>query len=81
MLQEIRLYYESIEQAYHYVLPLIQETVKEKDIEIKLVKMEKNYNYYSRRIASIIFWKEPDILMTVVENNEEYPLFMIEFST
>ncbi|MGB9760394.1 MAG: hypothetical protein ACPLZG_11250 [Thermoproteota archaeon] len=83
MCQEIRLYYESIEQAYHYVLPIVQETVKElsQEIEIKLVKIKKKYTYYGRRVAPIFFWKEPDILITIVENDEEYPLLLIEFST
>jgi len=81
MLQEIRLYYESIEQAYHYVLPVVQETIKKisKEIEVKLVKMKKNYTYYSKRVAPVFFWKKPDILLTIIENNEEYPLLLIEF--
>jgi hypothetical protein len=83
MCREIRLYYESIEQAYHYILPPIQETVRESSqgIEIKLVKMKKEYTYYSKKVAPIFFWKEPDILMTVIEKDEEYPLLLIEFST
>ncbi|MGC8556984.1 MAG: hypothetical protein ACP5ML_02955 [Fervidicoccus sp.] len=83
MFQEIRLYYESIEQARHYILPLIQEIVKEvrQEIGIKLVKMEKEYFYYSKRVAPVLFWKKPDILMTVVENDEEYPILLVEFST
>jgi len=83
MLQEIRVYYESIEQAYHFVLPPIQEAVKvsSQEIEIKLVKMEKEYRYYSRRVAPILFWKEPDVLISVVETDKEYPLLLIEFST
>jgi hypothetical protein len=83
MLQEIRLYYESIEQTYHYVLPLIQEVISglSQEIGIKLVKMKKVYNYYSRRVAPILFWKEPDVLITVIESDKEYPLLLIEFST
>jgi hypothetical protein len=83
MSQEIRLYYESIEQAYHYVLPIIQKAIRvpPQEIGIKLVKMEKEYNCYSRRVAPVLFWKEPDVLMTVVESNKEYPLLLIEFST
>jgi len=83
MLQEIRLYYESIEQAYHYLLPLTLEAIQvlAREIEIKLVKMEKRYSYYSKRVAPVLFWKEPDVLLTVVENDKEYPLLLIEFST
>jgi len=43
--------------------------------------MRKKYKCYSRRLAPIFFWKKPDILMTIVENNEEFPLLLIEFST
>ena len=83
MIREIRIYYESIEQAYHYIFPVVQETVKQlsREIEVKLVKMKKEYTYYSKRIAPIFFWKEPDILITLIENGEEYPLLLIEFST
>lgn len=83
MPQEIRLYYESIEQAYHYVFPLVQEAINHlsREIEVKLVKIKKGYTCYSKRVAPIFFWKEPDILITVVEADEEYPLLLIEFST
>jgi hypothetical protein len=83
MLQEIRLYYDSIEQAYHYIFPLIHKAILalSREIEIKLVKIKKRYNYYSKRVAPILYWKVPDILITVVEDNEEYPLLLIEFST
>jgi len=82
-LQEIRLYYESLEQAYHFVFPIIQKTLQNlsHNVDVKLVKMKKKYIHYSRRLAPIFFWKEPDILMTIVKNNEEYPLLLIEFST
>ncbi|MEM0328648.1 MAG: hypothetical protein QXE05_12935 [Nitrososphaeria archaeon] len=83
MTKEFRLYYESIEQAYHYVLPVVQEALKTEsmNIEVKLVKLGRNYTYYSRKLAPIIFWKVPDILMSVVQDDEEYPLLLIEFST
>ena len=83
MIREIRIYYESIEQAYHYVCPIVCQAVKElhKEIEVKLVKLAKDYSYYSKRLAPILFWKEPDILLSVIQNNEEYPILLIEFST
>jgi len=83
MIQEIRLFYESIEQAYHYVFPVIREETQKlpNKIEIKLVKIEREYDYYSKRIAPILFWKKPDILITVIEDGKEYPLLLIEFST
>lgn len=83
MIQEIRLYYESIEQAYHFVLPMIQSALKSTSsgIQVKLVKLKRKYTYYSKRVAPILFWKEPDVLMTIIQDNKEYPLLFIEFST
>ncbi|MHA1677093.1 MAG: hypothetical protein ACTSU6_07990, partial [Candidatus Njordarchaeales archaeon] len=83
MLREIRIYYESIEQAYHYIFPIVQESVNQlaAEVEIKLVKIEREYIYYGKKVAPILFWKVPDILITVVENDKEYPLVLIEFST
>jgi hypothetical protein len=80
---EIRIYFESLEQAFHYIFPIVRQTLQslKKDIEIKLVKLAKNYNSYGKRIAPIIFWKEPDILLSIVEEEEEYPLLLVEFSS
>ncbi|MEM2980553.1 MAG: hypothetical protein QW385_04180 [Thermoproteota archaeon] len=49
--------------------------------DIKLVKLEKNYKYYSKRIAPILFWKVPDAMVTLVKNGVEYPLVLIELSS
>lgn len=83
MITELRLYYESIEQAYHYVYPILQEALKSQNtsIEIKLVKIRKEFSLYSQRLASIFFWKEPDILLSVIQEGEEFPLILMEFST
>ena len=80
---EIRIYFESLEQAYHYILPVVRKTLQalKTNIEIKLVKLAKDYNFYGKRIAPIIFWKEPDVLLSVVEKSEEYPLLLVEFSS
>jgi hypothetical protein len=82
MIKEFRLYYESIEQAYHYILPIVQKALQTESlkIEVKLIKLRRNYSRYGRKLAPILFWKEPDVLMTVVQD-EEYPLILIEFST
>lgn len=80
---EVRIYFESIEQAYHYVFPIVQEVINElkNNDEIKLIKLTKNYDYYCKRIAPIIFWKDPDILLSIVEDEVEYPLLLVEFSS
>jgi len=82
MLKEIRLYYESLEQAENYIKPLIESSLKKQNISInlKLIKLKGNSSYYSKHIAPLIFWKDPDILLTCVTENEEYPFLMIEFS-
>jgi hypothetical protein len=83
MIQEIRLYYESIEQANHFVLPMIHKALASMSTEIpvRLVKLKGNYAYYGKRVAPIFFWKKPDVLMTVVQGDKEYPILFIEFST
>jgi len=83
MIQEFRLYYESVEQANHFVLPVVRRALKSlsPSVRIKLVKLRRNYTYYSSRVAPIFFWKEPDVLITVVQDKDEYPLLLIEFST
>jgi len=83
MIREIRIYYETLEQANHFIYPLVKAAVNElnKNIPIKLVKLVDKYTYYCKNIASIIFWKTPDILISVVHETTEYPLILIEFST
>lgn len=78
MIEEIRIYYESIEQANHLIYPIIKNKISEN--KIKLVRLKGSYEDYSKRVAPIIFWKNPDILITVIKNKEEFPLVQIEFS-
>jgi len=82
MIKEIRIYYESLEQAVNYIMPLIVKTLQRNDlnIETRLIKLKGSYSYYSKNIAPIIFWKNPDILISAIINNKEYPLLEIEFS-
>jgi hypothetical protein len=80
---EIRIYFESIEQANHYVLPIVQKSLQTLQVksEVQLVKLAKNYRYYAKRVAPLIFWKEPDILISVVDHEIEYPVLLVEFSS
>jgi hypothetical protein len=79
---EIRIYFECLEQAYHFVYPAISEALKHfgKNNSIKLVKLRGNCECYSKKIAPIIFWKEPDAVISCVKDGVEYPLLLIEFS-
>jgi hypothetical protein len=83
MEKKLRIYYESIEQGANCIKPIIEEALKgiKSNIEIELIKLEKKFYYYSKRVAPIIFWKEPDILITAIIDEVEYPLLLIEFST
>ena len=83
-IKEIRIYYECLEQAYHFVYPVINTTTNNK-IPIKLVKLKKSNNLnkiYSVSISEYLFWKYPDVLVSIINSdNKEIPVFVIEFST
>jgi len=82
MEKEIRIYYESIEQGAHFVLPTVINTIKKSKLKakVKLIKLKGNYKYYGQKVAPIIFWKKPDILITLIDGDMEIPLILIEFS-
>lgn len=82
MIDEVRIYYESLEQAEDFIKPLILNAIKKlgAKIEVKLIRLKRGYSFYSRNVAPIIFWKDPDILMTTIKDGTEYPLLLIEFS-
>ena len=76
---EFRIYYECLEQGYHYILPIISEVVP--NIEIKMVKRPKSSSQLADgAISAIMALTTPDILITGVKNNVEYPLILIEFT-
>jgi hypothetical protein len=79
-MQEIRLYYESLEQGSDYLLPMINEVVP-KGTNIKLVKRPKKANQFSNgALFSIMSFTTPDALITGVTKGIEYPLAIIEFT-
>jgi hypothetical protein len=79
-MQEIRLYYESLEQGSDYLLPIISEVVP-KGTNIKLVKRPKKANQFQNgALFSIMSFTTPDALITAVKNGIEYPLAIIEFT-
>ena len=79
-LEEIRIYYESLEQGANYIKPLIDKSLGNKKVKVNLINLKGSYKYYSRNIAPIIFWKDPDILLTAVFDGIEYPIVLLEFS-
>lgn len=79
-MQEIRLYYESLEQGNDYLLPMISEVVP-KGTKIKLVKRPKKSNQFSNgALYSIMSFTTPDALITGIKKGIEYPLIIIEFT-
>lgn len=79
-MQEIRLYYESLEQGNDYLLPIISEVVP-KGTNIKLVKRPKKANQFQNgALFSIMSFTTPDALITGIKNGIEYPLANIEFT-
>jgi len=80
-MKQIRIYYESLEQAGNYIKPIIEDTVNTKDTEIILIKRPKTAKELSKgSIAAILTMTTPDALITGVVNNIEYPLALIEFT-
>jgi len=78
-MQEIRIYYESYEQANHFIKPIIEAQFPK--IETKLIYLSKGKKYREETlIARILKFKNPDILISFVQDEKEIPLFVIEFS-
>jgi hypothetical protein len=79
-MKTIRIYYESLEQAEHYIKPII-ETVIDNNIEIILVRRpKKSSDLNDGSISAILAMVTPDVLITGIVNDKEYPLILIEFS-
>lgn len=78
---EFRLYYEVLEQAAHYVEPIVTAHEDVSPDDVSLVELTSSYGGYGRELAPIIFWKDPDVLLTAVRDGREVPLLIVEFST
>ena len=78
-MDEVRIYYECLEQGYHYIFPMISKVVPAS--KIKLVKRPKKHSQFENgALKSIMLLTTPDTLITAVKNGIEYPLVNIEFS-
>lgn len=76
---EFRIYYECLEQAYNYIKSLIDSS--ECNSKIVFVKRPKKSEQLSNStINAIQTLTTPDILITGIKNNIEYPLILIEFT-
>ncbi len=76
---EIRIYYECLEQAYHYIQPIIESAKCAESI--KLVKRANSWKIFPSGVLRAIYQLIiPDILITAVVAEKEIPLVIIEFS-
>lgn len=77
---ELRIYYECLEQAYHYIRPIV-EKIAGKDINVSLVKRARYSDHLPKgSIYAIQSLTTPDILITGISERKEHPLVLIEFT-
>lgn len=78
-MKQIRIYYESLEQGYNYIRPIVKSVAK--DTEIIMVRRPKKANDVNKgSISALLTMTTPDVLITGISNNIEYPLILIEFT-
>jgi hypothetical protein len=79
---EIRIYYECLEQALHFILPACQEAIGH-DIGVTLIEISKttSRSVVAESLASGLALRNPDGIVTLVLNGVEHPLVWIEFTT
>ena len=84
--RRLRIYYESIEQALHLVLPLCRKGLmhQKESLPIELVRANWPPNVFRGPIDAFRLLNTPDILVSVVIEKQakkiEFPLFAVEFS-
>lgn len=78
-MKEIRIYYECLEQANDYILPILQDVAKDK-VKFTLVKRPRNPKQLEGVMSAIQSLTTPDILLTGIDKNIEYPLALLEFT-
>ena len=72
-----------MEQAAHFIKPIVDKAVEGCDVEVKLVKLSKrpgDFIDYAKRLSLIKAWKDPDILLSIVTDSTECPLLVLEIS-
>lgn len=78
-MKQIRIYYESLEQGYNYIRPIVKSVAK--DTKIIMVRRPKKANDVNKgSISALLTMTTPDVLITGISNNIEYPLILIEFT-
>ncbi|MDR2204707.1 MAG: hypothetical protein LBE36_00880 [Flavobacteriaceae bacterium] len=80
-MKHIRIYYECLEQAENYIKPIIEKVIDKKMVEIVLVKRAKTaQDLNDGSISALQTMTTPDVLITGIVNDKEYPLILIEFT-
>lgn len=76
---QFRIYYESLEQANDYIRPLINAVAD--PASIVLVKRPRSSEGLPHGVVQAIqLLTTPDVLITGIKDNTEYPLALLEFS-
>lgn len=79
-MKQIRIYYESLEQGFNYIKPIVERAI-DKDTEIVIVRRPKKASEVNNgSISALLTMTTPDILITGIYNKKEFPLVLIEFS-
>ena len=74
---ELRVYYESLEQSLHYLINDLKKIFPQIDI-ILVKKCQQSFNRngfskkYSKNLSKILIRKNPDLIITIIDNNVEY---------
>jgi len=80
-MKQIRIYYECLEQGENYIKPIIEGVIDKEVVDIILVKRPKtSKDLNGGSIAAIQTMTTPDVLITGIANDKEYPLVLIEFT-
>lgn len=79
-MNQIRIYYESLEQGLNYIKPIVDKAISN-ETEVALVRRPKKASDLNRgSIAALLTMTTPDVLITGINNGIEYPLVLIEFT-
>ena len=83
-MMEFRIYYECLEQAEYYMKPLMEDAMQRCDTRAKIQLVRKINRITGKPgdscFAAIGALVTPDLLLTAVTDEREYPLILVEFS-
>ena len=81
---EIRIYFECLEQAYHYVLPIVKSALNNsghKNLSVRLVRTPSNSSLLRKGALSTIYsLTTPDFLISLCNKDAEIPVIVGEFT-